>query len=166
MTIYRKLAIAAGITASMAVFSPGARAELLEQKMTVKFSAPVEVPGEVLPPGTYVFEALQDGRLTRILSADERRIYATVFTVPEEKIQAVDKPEVTLEESTTQGSPERVDSWFYPGESIGNEFMYQRAKAPKVLVPFTDAAKGIEHSSEFVGEHAAHIAAKVGKAVI
>jgi hypothetical protein len=166
MNTYRKLAIAAGITASMAVFSPGARAQLLEEKMTVKFSAPVEVPGEVLPAGTYVFEALQDGTLTRILSADESRVYATVFTVPDEKTEAVEKPTVSLEPSATQGSPERVDSWFYPGESTGNEFIYRKVQAQKILAPFTDAAKGIEHSSEFIGEHAAHIAAKVGKAVI
>ena len=166
MSIYRKFAIAAAITASMAVFSPGARAQLLEEKMTVHFSAPVEVPGEVLPAGTYVFEALQDGKLTRILSADESRVYATVFTRPEEKTNPVEQPLVTLEPSATQGSPERVDSWFYPGESTGNQFIYQKVQVRKILVPFNDAAKGIEHSSEFIGEHAAHTAVKVGKAVI
>src|SRR5262245_9555257 len=125
MSIYQKFAVAAAITASMAVFSPGARAQLLEEKMTVHFSAPVEVPGEVLPAGTYVFEALQDGKLTRILSADESRVYATVFTLPEQKAEPAEKPLVTLEASETQGSPGRVESWFYPGESTGNEFIYQ-----------------------------------------
>ena len=150
----------------MAVFSPKARADLREEKMTVHFSAPVEVPGEVLPAGTYVFEALHDGTLTRILSGDETRVYATVFTVPDEKTDPVEKPQVTVEPSATQGSPERIDSWFYPGESTGNAFIYQKVQAQKILVPFTDAAKGIGHSSEFIGEHAAHIATKVGKAVI
>jgi len=166
MNTYRKLAIAAAITASMAAFSPGARAELREEKMTVHFSAPVEVPGEVLPAGTYVFEAVQDGKLTRILSADESVVYATVFTVPDEKAEPVEKPLVTVEPSATPESPERVDSWFYPGESTGSEFIYQKVQARKILVPFTDTAKGIEHSSEFIGEHAAHLAATVGKAVI
>src|SRR4030095_8935734 len=135
MSIYGKFAIAAAITASMAVFSPGARAQLLEEKMTVHFSAPVEVPGEVLPAGTYVFEALQGGRLTRILSADEKHIYATLLTVPEEKEEPVDKPKIKLDGPIAQGSPARVDSWFYPGESTGNQFIYQKVDLRKSLKP-------------------------------
>src|SRR5262245_26701445 len=120
MITYRKFAVATAISAALAMFSPGARAQLLEQKITVSFSAPVEVPGEILPAGTYVFEALQDGKLTRIYSADETRIYATLLTVPDEKLQPVEKATVTLEPGLTDGSPERVDSWFFPGEATGS----------------------------------------------
>lgn len=166
MNSYRKFTLATAIVASLAVFSPQAQAQLLEEKITVNFSAPVEVPGAVLLPGTYIFEALQDGKLTRILSADESHIYATLLTVPDEKQQPVDKATVTLEANPVEGSPERVDSWFFPGEATGSEFIYQKVHARKIFVPFTDTAKGIEHSSEFIGEHAAQLAAKVGKAIV
>ena len=166
MITYRKFTIAAISAAAMAIFSPGARAQAFEEKLTVSFSAPVEVPGEVLPAGTYVFEALQGGRLTRILSVDEKHIYATLLTVPEEKEEPVEKPTINLDGPLAQGSPERVDSWFYPGESTGNQFIYQKVDLRKSLKPLTGAAKDIETSSEFLGAHAAHLAAKVGKALI
>jgi hypothetical protein len=71
----------------------------------------------------YVFEALENGRVTRILSADESHIYATLLTQPEERREPLDNPMVTMKESP-KGEVQRIDSWFFAGESIGNEFLY------------------------------------------
>ena len=168
MNSCRKLTLAALATTVLAVLTPNARAQMLEERERVTFSGPVEVPGEVLPAGSYVFEALENGHLTRILSADETHVYATLFTVPDEQRESVEKATIVLGEGP-KGSPERVKEWFFPGDSTGNEFIFQKARSRKDLASITgasirgtgravaDTAKRVAISSEFVGVHAEHV---------
>jgi hypothetical protein len=97
--------------------------QALDEKATVTFSAPVEIPGRVLPAGTYVFKEMEPSHMTRVLSADEKTVYGTFFTIPEERMKPVEKSTIILGENT-KGGPERVEGWFYPGESVGSEFLY------------------------------------------
>jgi hypothetical protein len=162
--------------ALMAVLTPGAQAQMLDQRARVTFSGPVEIPGMVLPAGTYVFEALQPGHLTRVLSADATHIYGTLFTVPEERRDPVEKATIVLEENV-KGAPERIEGWFYPGYSTGNEFIYQKAGTHRTLAAVLgaaakdteragiDAARAAAISSEFVGRRAEHIAVNTGLAI-
>jgi len=176
MNAYRKLTLAALVAIFSAVLAPNARAQLLEEKMQVTFSGPVEVPGEVLPAGTYIFEALENGHLTRILSADEKHVYATLLTIPDERMEPVEKPTIVLGEAPN-GAPERVQSWFYPGDSVGNEFLYRKTRSSKdvasIMGSFTratedaaaDTAKGVAVSSEFLAIHAERVGVNSAGAV-
>ena len=56
MKAYRKLTLVALAGSVLAMLTPNARAEMLGQKIQVTFSNPVELPGTVLPQGTYIFE--------------------------------------------------------------------------------------------------------------
>jgi hypothetical protein len=50
------------------------------------FSAPVELAGVVLPPGTYQFthpDCEMTERILRVSSEDGKTVYGTFFTVPE-----------------------------------------------------------------------------------
>ena len=125
MNAYFKLTLIALVATVLAMVTPNAQAQSLEEKMHVTFSGPVELPGEVLPAGSYIFEALENGHLTRILSGDEQHVMATLFTVPDERMEPVEKPTVILGEST-QGTPQQVKAWFFPGDAIGNEFIYPK----------------------------------------
>jgi hypothetical protein len=168
MNAYRKLTLAALVVTVVAVLTPNAGAQMLEERMRVTFSGPVEVPGEVLPAGSYIFEALENGRVTRILSADEKHNYATLLTVPDERLEAVEEPAVVLKESP-KGAPARIQAWFYPGESVGNEFLYLKTRPNNSLASAAgavlretsraaaDAAKGVAVSTEFAGVQAGHI---------
>jgi hypothetical protein len=127
MNAYRKLTLVLLAATVLAVLAPNARAQMLEEKMRVTFSGPVEVPGEVLPAGTYIFETLANGQVTRILSIDEKHVYATLLTVPDERRESVEKATIILGEGS-KGRPERVEAWFYPGRSTGNEFIYRQAR--------------------------------------
>jgi len=166
----RKVAVAAIGSAALTLFAPHARAQLIEQRISVTFSGPVEVPGEVLPAGTYVFEALQDGTMTRILSPDEKHVYATLITVPAEKMEPVDNATVILGKSQ-EGIPQRVDSWFFPGESVGSEFVYGKPHTKHHGALSTGAkdisigAKDVGVSTEFVAVLAAHAGEHAGVAV-
>src|SRR5438093_11542205 len=167
MNAYRKLTLFALVATVLAVSTPNARAQLLEERMRVTFSGPVELPGEVLPAGSYIFEALENGHLTRILSADQKHVYATLLTIPDERTEPAEKPTVILGESP-KGSPERVAARFYPGDSVGNEFIYQKTRSSKdrasIMDSFArksgraaaDTAKGIAMSSEFLAIHSEH----------
>jgi hypothetical protein len=175
MKISQKLIAAAAATAAALVFNGSAQAQALEEKMTVTFSAPVEVPGEVLPAGTYIFEALRQGSLTRILSTDGLHVYATLLTVPEEQKEPPEGGAVILKKNS-EGGPERVDAWFIPGDSVGNEFVYGKvshkshssvvdSSGKKVGRATEKAAKDVGLSVEHVGIHAAHAGEDVGKGV-
>jgi hypothetical protein len=96
-------------------------------RTVVTFSQSVEVPGLVLPPGTYVFEQVAGlQHVVRILSADESHVYATLETLPEQLPNPVEKPTFTFEERTT-GAPQAIQSWFSPGSSTGEEFLYLKS---------------------------------------
>jgi hypothetical protein len=130
MNAFRNFALIAIVAATFAVLAPNARAQMTIQKVKVTISEPVEVPHLVLPIGTYVFEALENGCVTRILSADESHIYATLITQPNQLREPVDKPTIIFKESQ-EGAVERIDSWFFPGESIGSQFLYPETRADK-----------------------------------
>ena len=126
MIAFRRLTLAVLAIVFLVAVTPKAQAQLLNERIRVTFSAPVEIPGVVLPAGTYVFVALEPGHITRVLSADERTVYGTFLTIPEERLEPVEKPTIILGENPI-GTPEKVDAWFYPGDSLGSEFMYREA---------------------------------------
>ena len=175
MNMYRKLAVAALAVFGLAMLTPRAEAQLLDERVTFTFSAPVELPGHVLPAGTYVFDAVEPN-VTRILSADGKMVYGTYITVPEERREPAEKATISFGENTT-GSPERVEAWFYPGDTVGNEFMYPSHSSHHKLTSFwgtarkgvdiaaTDTAKGTVSSSEFMGRHAERVIVNSGAAV-
>jgi hypothetical protein len=161
MSINRKLAAIAIAAITLAVIAPNAGAQIPIQKLSVTISEPLEVPNLVLPIGTYVFEALENGRVTRILSADESHIYTTLLTQPEERREPVENSLVTLKEGPN-GGVQRIDSWFFAGESIGNEFLYTGTvadgKSESKLSAFT---KDAGHAVATVAEDAVDVPEKV-----
>jgi hypothetical protein len=105
---------------------PLANADQADQMTVVTFSGPVEIPGQVLKAGTYVFK-LADSQSTndivQVYSADEKHLYGNFISIPEQRAEPTDSAVVTLKESKA-GNPEEVKAWFYPGEDIGHQFRY------------------------------------------
>jgi cbb3-type cytochrome oxidase subunit 3 len=119
------------------VFSAGAKADEMNRKTVMTFSAPVEIPGVhlkgwgVLPAGTYVFKILDsqtDRHIVQIFNKDETVVYATILAIPNYRLKTTDKTVVTFRERPA-GLPEALRAWFYPGMNYGEEFVYPRAKA-------------------------------------
>ena len=110
---------------------PLANADESDQKTIVTFSGPVEIPGQVLQAGTYVFklaDSESDPDVVEVYSSDEKHLYGSFLSIPEQRQEPTDSAVVTFEEKTA-GAPEAVKAWFYPGEDIGHEFMYSQPKA-------------------------------------
>src|SRR5713226_8304346 len=119
----RSLTLLAGLVLLGLVLPANSKASEFDKKTILTFSEPVQIPGAVLGAGTYVVQrAIPGGNpdIVRFLSSDERRIYATVLTIPAERGTPPDKPEVTFAE-TRSGSPQALKKWWYPGETTGEE---------------------------------------------
>jgi hypothetical protein len=89
---------------------------------TMTFSGPVELSGEALPAGTYVFKTLGDNRnIVEVMNADSNHLVALVNAIPVQANSIPGKTEVELKPGAPD-SPPVVHAWFTPGDSIGWEF--------------------------------------------
>ena len=76
------IAIAIIAAAMLMTLSPAnAKADESDKKTVVTFSQPVEIPGMVLPAGTYVFRraSTTDPNVVEISDKDEKQVYATLL---------------------------------------------------------------------------------------
>jgi hypothetical protein len=108
-----------------------AKASVWNQKTIFTFSAPVEIPGQVLPAGTYVFklaDSTSDRNIVEVFNKDENHLYGFFLAIPDYHLKPADKPIITFQERAS-GAPEAVRAWFYPGENYGHDFVYPKVKA-------------------------------------
>jgi hypothetical protein len=108
-----------------------AKADEWDQKTIFTFSGPVEIPGQVLEPGTYVFklaDSQSDRNIVQVFDKNQTHLYGTFLAIPDYRLKRPGKPIITFEERAV-GSPEAVRAWFYPGENYGHEFVYPKVKA-------------------------------------
>ena len=111
-----------------------AKADEWNKATSLTFNKPVEIPGMVLGPGTYVFKLLDspaDRNVVQIFNADESHLYEDVLAVPAYRPEPTDKTVITFEERA-EGSPEAIKEWFYPGDIDGQEFVYPKVNVAKV----------------------------------
>jgi hypothetical protein len=131
MRILRIVCCVAALTVALA---PGARADEWNKKTILTFSGPVQIPGATLPAGSYVFKLADipgNRHVVQVFDKDERKIYTTMLAIPNDRLQPSDKPVVLFSERAS-GSPQAVKVWFYPGDRIGNEFVYPKAQAMRI----------------------------------
>ena len=111
-------------------------AQTRDNKTTLTFSQPVEIPGHVLPAGTYVFrlaDSLSDRHIVQVFNADGSRIIATVLAINNYRLTATNKTVISFNE-VPRGSPETIRAWFYPGNNFGQEFVYPKRRAVELAV--------------------------------
>ncbi len=121
-----KTYIAVGLIIAFALFVEiAAHADEADQATKISFSQPIQVPGQVLPSGTYLFTLANtdDLNMVQIFSLDRTHLYATLETIPTEDRQVPGDTTVTLVELGA-GKPDVLLKWFYPGEETGHEFVY------------------------------------------
>jgi len=107
---------------------PAARADESNQATKVTFNEPVQIPGRVLPAGTYWFILPQDVNEhyeVRIFNSDRTVLYATLFTISAERLKPTNNSAFTFAERGP-AQPQAIVSWFYPGSTTGHEFLYPK----------------------------------------
>jgi hypothetical protein len=104
-----------------------AHADEADQYTKITFNQAIEIPGKILPAGTYLFKLENPDNLSvvQILSADGTHTYATLQTIAAERRKPAGHTVVVLAEQP-DGKPETLLEWFYPGDTIGHEFVYSK----------------------------------------
>ena len=139
-----------------AVLQRSARADEEKETTTITFSAPFEIPGRILPAGSYIFERADDNELrnvVRIFNADRTVLYSTLETNPVDRMSPTDSPSITLAEQGS-GNPDALVRWFYPGSLTGHEFVYAKPEAKELTQAKLDTFVGgrLVNGAQVAGE--------------
>jgi hypothetical protein len=134
------------LTIIWAVAAPEAEAQVWDKKTTITTREPFEVPGRVLPAGTYVMRIVDAAgfrRVVRFFNADESKVLATVIGIPDYKLEATGNTDITFYESAA-GTPRPLQAWFYPGSNFGVEFAYPKTRAAAIAAVAEEHVPAIE----------------------
>jgi hypothetical protein len=104
-----------------------AKADDWNKETGVTLSAPLEVPGRVLPPGNYVFQLADspvDRSIVQIFNEDKTQIIATIAAIPAYRLEPSDSTLITREVEEQAGRPEALSRWFFAGDLSGVAFLY------------------------------------------
>lgn len=101
-----------------------AAADEWNKQTVLTFSQDVEIPGKILPAGKYVFRLADSSNRHVVQVFDQAgRILVTVSTIPAARLTATDDTHVMFEEPSA-GALFPIKKWFYPGNLVGEEFLY------------------------------------------
>ncbi|HUK35689.1 MAG TPA: hypothetical protein VLV86_17345 [Vicinamibacterales bacterium] len=123
-----------GIGMSVALFASAVQAQPEDKRTYFTFSGPVALPGVTLPAGRYLFRIIDtttSRKVIQVLSDDQKTPYAMMNTINDTRRDPAKDATVSFYESA-RGTPAAVKSWWYPGETIGYQFIYPRAQAKQL----------------------------------
>ena len=128
-----------GFALAIGIFATPSRADEWDKRTIVTVNQPIQVRETLLQPGTYVFKLLNsssDRHIVQIFNSDQSHIINTVLAVPTERSmdQITGTTDLTFWE-TPAGYAKALRDWYYPGDTVGQEFTY-----PKHLSPVETAA--------------------------
>jgi LPXTG-motif cell wall-anchored protein len=138
------------LTLLAATITPGARADEWNKKTVMTFSQPVEIPGQILPAGTYTFVLLDspsDRHIVQIFDADGSHIIATVLAINNYRLRPTGDTVVKFAERAGD-NPEALKAWFYPGDNFGQEFVYPKQRAIELAVIVKEPVPALSADSD------------------
>jgi hypothetical protein len=109
-------------------------ADQWDKKTKMTFSQPVEIPGMVLPAGTYVFrlaDSNSNRHIVQVFNEEENHVFATILAIPNYRIKPTGDTVVHFQERAAD-APEAVKAWFYPADNFGQEFVYPKVRAGEI----------------------------------
>jgi hypothetical protein len=115
------------VITSVLFFEGVAHADEWDLSTKLTFSGPIQIPGKVLPAGSYLFKLANsdDRHIVRVLNSDGTVLYATLMAIPTERPDPTGDSVVILAEQGP-GKPDALVKWFYPGRTTGNQFVYSK----------------------------------------
>src|SRR5262245_25357811 len=144
MTSIRKAALACMTGAMMVALSLNAAAQSgpRNQDTFFTFSQPVELPSKTLPAGTYFFQLMDSDsnrHIVKVMDKDRKELFATMLAIPfYSNDRPSDEPQVRFLEARDKAADagatptNAIKIWFYPGNSVGHEFIYPRSQAMRL----------------------------------
>jgi hypothetical protein len=134
--IRTKLFLACALAFAVSLVGTTASAqEPVNQITYFTFSAPFELPGgKTLPAGKYVFKIVDspsNRHVVQVMSEDQTEMHATLMAIPAQRMEPAEEPEVRFMEAEASAAP-AIRTWWYPGRSIGHEFIYPKDHARRL----------------------------------
>ncbi|RPI55364.1 MAG: hypothetical protein EHM55_08115 [Acidobacteria bacterium] len=132
-----RVMIAACAAAMLTVVSatPARAQGPLDSRTEFTFNQPVELPNVTLPPGTYIFrfvDATTGRKVMQVQAKDaSNKTYGMFLTISAQRPRPSDDAELRFLE-TPAGQPAAVKTWWYPGNTIGREFIYPKSQARRL----------------------------------
>jgi Protein of unknown function (DUF2911) len=125
MKLQKMLSVIA-LTLAIAIMLPVVHADDWNQATRFTFSQPVQIPGRVLPAGTYRFQlADNDSRHLVQIFHEDRTLVATLYSIPRLRDGRIADAAITLaNRGATQ--PQAIVAWYFAGETQGHELLYPR----------------------------------------
>jgi hypothetical protein len=145
MKIVKTVLIVLALTLLGVTLVPGARADDWNKKTVMTFAQPVEIPGQVLPAGTYTFklaDSLSDRHIVQVFNADGTQIIATVLAINNYRLKSTGDTVLKFAERSGD-SPEALKAWFFPGDNFGQEFVYPKQRAVQLAVASNEPVPAI-----------------------
>jgi hypothetical protein len=119
-----------------------AQASEMNQKTVITFRESVELPGEILQPGTYVFKVFDspsNRNIVQVFNERENRVYGTFLTIPAYRHQVTSETALAFDERPGD-KPMALKEWFYPGRTYGHEFIYPKRQTAVIAMETSVAA--------------------------
>jgi hypothetical protein len=153
--------------------APASAQTNLNNRTQLTFSQPVEVPGKVLPAGTYTFElheAQNNRHIVQIFDQAGTKLLATVLAMANRRGTPTETTVITFHE-VPAGQPQALRAWFYPNQTVGHEMAYPKTRALElttatVVVPAVEDKVYVEATTAVVTPPAATAAVAVTPPVV
>jgi len=131
------IALAAGVAAFHA------KADEWDKKTVLTVNQTIQIRDTVLEPGQYVlklYNSSAERHIVQIFNADQSHIINTVIAIPKQRMEPTGDTQFTFWE-TPAGTARAMRAWFYPGDTIGQEFPYPKhlTQIAMAIPPMTPA---------------------------
>lgn len=104
------------------------------KKTIITITEPLQIPGATLTPGKYVLKLIDSSsnrHIVQVFNEAETTVINTILAIPNQRLQPTGKSEFGFWEVPAGNTP-ALRSWFYPGDSFGQEFAYPKQEAEKL----------------------------------
>lgn len=131
------LTVACGIAFAAGIGTFQAKGDAWDKKTILTVNQTIQVRDTVLEPGQYVlklFNSNSERHIVQIFNADQSHLINTVMAIPKQRMEPTGDTQFQFWE-TPSGTARAMRAWFYPGDTIGQEFPY-----PKHLIALASAA--------------------------
>jgi hypothetical protein len=165
--IRMKLLVACALAIAVSLDGTSAAAQEPTNQITYfTFSAPFELPGgKTLPAGKYVFKIVDtpgNRHIVQVMSEDQKQMHATVMAIPAQRQDPADEPEVRFMEAAANTAP-AIRTWWYPGRSIGHEFIYPKDHARRLAARQSEGVLTVSGDAATEDEMRTAKLARIGK---
>lgn len=142
MNRIKGLAAMIGVGLLMTSFAPDAVADAWNKSTVLTVNEAIRVPRMTLPPGKYLVKLMNstsNRHIVQIFNEDQTKLLTTILALPNYRLRPTEHTEFVFWEAPV-GQPRALRAWFYPGDNMGQEFVYDKNDSP-IAVADTQPAR-------------------------